>query len=736
MDRTVARIYVDDEGVTTPLPDNTDYLARNGIIRTGSPAAERLGETFRAKLEAGERIYLLGFLATSHNSGIALVEATSRHGIEVIVNLEEERFSQIKHFAGYPAGAVQELKRLMNRLGLRPDDILAVCYGFDVIHEEQSARRMRMNCGDIVENTYFRFITEGVLPTIEFGPDEFDCVRKSTFSHSPALAAVFRRLVNDLDLAARTACVQMLHHESHAFLAYGASPFAGGEYGDKPTMIACIDGAGDLSSVSLFEARNDSVVLIKRNARVDSLGIFYMLCSSLLGGWAPLRAESRYMGATAWGNGDRLTNPFYKRLRQFFHFGAAGELHVNAAMAADEFRRLEEVVGPFVGIDDIWNPDAVINVDDIRHSPITRERVDAASAVQMVFEDGLVHIVSDLIDRTRADQLVLCGGTALNCVANMRLIEAFDESYYLRYLGQRTRLKLWVPPIPSDQGVVAGAAYQFAMLNGAKARGEFATPFLCGLPPTLGEIESALREAEFVECETLGNINDAATIGALADWMAYLVAGDGVIGVYDGAAETGPRALGHRSLLSNPCNPDTLELLNSRVKYRERIRPLAPMVTLSEAQNLFDLSPGAAAAGYDAYNYMVLTVRAKDVARTRIPAVVHHDGTSRIQIVRASGNALMFRYLKALKPRIGVEVSVNTSMNVGSPIVQTPQQALEVLRRAQGIDCIFMIGDEGVAYMVWSPSGRGRDIRELQRLYHRERQVHPGSRAETMMRSG
>lgn len=724
MDETVARIYVNDGSLAAPLlPDNTEYLARNGIIRAGSPDAVKLSEAFRSRLAAGERIYLLGFLATSHNSGIALVEATSKDGIEVIANLEEERFSQVKHFAGYPAGAVGEMKRLMSRLGLKPDDIFAVCYGFDVVHEEQSGRRMRMNCREVVENTLFRFITEGVIPTVEFGPDEFDRVKESSFSHSPALVAVFRRLADELDLPATTVCIQMLHHESHAFLAYGVSPFAGGEYRDRTTMIACIDGAGDLSSFSLFEARNNSVTLIKRNARVDSLGIFYMLCSSLLGGWAPLSAEGRYMGATAWGNGNRLTNPFYKRLRQFFHFGAAGELHVNAVMAADEFRKLEEIVGPFVDIDDIWNPDAVINVDDIRHSPITRERVDAASAVQMVFEDGLFHIVSDLIDRTQADQLVLCGGSALNCVANMRLIETFDESYYLRYLGQHKRLKLWVPPIPSDQGVVAGAAYQFAMLSGAQARGELPTPFLCGIPPTLDDIESALREADFVECVKLGNINNTAVIGELTDWMAYLVAGNGVIGIYDGAAETGPRALGHRSILSNPCNPDTLELLNSRVKYRERIRPLAPMVTLSEAHNLFDLSPGAAAANYDAYNYMVLTVGAKDVARTNIPAVVHHDGTSRIQIVRESDNPLIFRYLKALKSRIGVEVSVNTSLNVGSPIVQTPRQALEVLRRAQGIDCMFLISEEGGAYMVWSTSGRGRDIRELQRLYHREKQA-------------
>ena len=96
-----------------------------------------------------------------------------------------------------------------------------------------------------------------------------------------------------------------------------------------------------------------------------------------------------------------------------------------------------------------------------------------------------------------------------------------------------------------------------------------------------------------------------------ADFMAFMTAQDAIFALYQGAAETGPRALGHRSILANPCNPQTRENLNARVKYREAIRPLAPMLTLAAAQEFFDLSEGASDADYNAYNYMVLTAHAK-----------------------------------------------------------------------------------------------------------------------------
>jgi carbamoyltransferase len=183
--------------------------------------------------------------------------------------------------------------------------------------------------------------------------------------------------------------------------------------------------------------------------------------------------------------------------------------------------------------------------------------------------------------------------------------------------------------------------------------------------------------------------------------MAFMVAEGGIIALYQGPAETGPRALGHRSILANPCDVGTRERLNERVKYREAIRPLAPMATLEAALEYFDLLEGASDADYNAYNYMVLTAQAKPHARDKIPAVVHADGTGRVQIVREADDPLTHAYLKALGRRIGVEISVNTSFNVAGPIAQTPMQAVDTLRKSKGLDVVLMVGDNGTVFAAW-----------------------------------
>lgn len=702
MERVFGSYYENQPQAELPLPDNTALLGEHGIVSEGSAAAQEKAREFAQRLAGGESLLLIG-LNIGHNAGIALLQASRADGIVVCANFEEERFSAVKHFAGYPQHSVAALLALLGKLGRTAEELCCVAYAWESVQEEQYGLQMNMFRQKIIRNRFYAHVSSAATPQL----DQIKIAstkRKNLFSHSPTLIEVIKRLNADLGRRQPLLCIQTNHHDSHAYYAYGASPFCGTANGGKVTMISCIDGGGDTCATSLYRATGTQVELLRRGARENSLGVFYMLCASFLGGWAPLSSEGRYMGAAAWGNGDRMTNPYYMRLRQFFYFGAHGEVLVNTAMTSEEYRLLQEIVGPFLDIEDLWNPDAVLNVDDIRHARVTQERVDKAAAVQMVFEDALFHVIAELIRATHSDQLVLCGGTALNCVANMRLLQHFDRNYYRRYLDRDTQLHIWVPPIPSDQGVVPGAPFKFAMLAGARPQ-RMQTPFLCGPAASSEEIGSALQAAEHLLVDSLGNVGNEATRRNLADWMAYLVSRNAVIGIFQGAAETGPRALGHRSLLSNPCSADTLALLNDRVKLRERVRPLAPMVTLESAARWFDLSAGASDGDYDAYSYMVLTVPATAEGRKAVPAVVHHDGTSRIQIVRRENNALMYEYLQALGRYIGVEVSVNTSLNVGSPIVQTPAQALQIFKRARGLDGIFFVSDAGEMYMVWARQG-------------------------------
>jgi carbamoyltransferase len=302
---------------------------------------------------------------------------------------------------------------------------------------------------------------------------------------------------------------------------------------------------------------------------------------------------------------------------------------------------------------------------------------------------------------------VLTGGVALNAIGNMRLLEHFDEAWFAGAQQRKARLHLWVPPTPGDAGVTIGAAWLFAHLAGAPRGAPMTHAFYCGGPPSRDDIAAALN-ADDIASQRIGDIATSAGRDAIADLMAFVVAQGGVIALYQGAAETGPRALGHRSILANPCDPHARERLNERVKYREAIRPLAPMATLEAAQEYFDLLEGASDGDYNAYNYMVLTAQSKPHARDKIPAVIHADGTGRVQIVRAEDDPLTYAYLKALGRHIGVEISVNTSFNVAGPIAQTPRQAIDTLRRSKGLDVVLLVASDGSVSAAWHGGERDR----------------------------
>lgn len=689
-------------------------------------AKERIA-SLRDKLERGETTYLIGIGPGGHNAGVSLVEVSRDGGVRILGNHEEERFRAIKHYMKYPSVAVRILAQQMKKLGIDPGDIHAAVASWD--YPQWTAQAARM-VGDELPGSV-KLLSKRASPAMN-STSVFEAFK------SP------RRLGKTLLGKGRLPVINLRHHDNHAYFSYGVSPFASDE-SDEPVMILVVDGAGDDGAISHYVARNGRIELLYKNNNFwDSLGMMYGVLSSTQGGWPLMHSEGRYMGAAAWGNSNRHTNPYYSKLRDIFHFGNEGRVYLNRSLArwqrggcVDPYtKRLSEIFGKPIPLAKMWNPDAVLNVEDVKHADITRDRVDKAAAVQLVFEDALFHIVHHLIRKTQSTKLVLTGGTALNCVANMRLLEQFDTAWYERYLGkENARLHLWVPPTPNDEGVGVGAAYHFACLAGAKPGTAMEHAFYCGLPPTRSEIEQAFSEVDEVAFEPLGNVNDDDERERIADLLAYIIAADGVAGIFQGVAETGPRALGHRSILANPANPKSLDTLNSLVKFRERIRPLAPMATLAAAQRFFHLSPGASDDEYNAYNYMVLTAQAKPEAFDAIPAVIHHDGTGRVQIVREHVDPFCFAYLRAMGRRIGAEVSVNTSLNVGAPIAQTPRHALETLKKSKGMDGLFLISEEGDAWVAWHdveapPKDGGRRLRGWMEEWEREHGAVSDARSE------
>ncbi len=666
-----------------------------GFHQLGSEFADDRLARVREKLRRGETVFLAGLgLAGTHNSGVALVEVTQANGPRLIVNNEEERFSGTKHTTEYPRQSIDAMVAALGAAGRDVVDIDAWLTSWDYLSLAGTMGRSLVE--ELPESLNLLRFTDA---------SAFDRRRLEQMMRSPKILARQLRLPEPVQL------ICMPHHGNHAWFSFAASPFADD---GEPVAVAVLDGTGDIGSISLYVVENGEMRQIYCNGSMfNSLGMFYSVISSTQGGWTWLSSEGRYMGAAAWGDMARASNPYYARLKDVLHLGGGGEVRLNRAMAnwycepdVHPYKPpLIDILGEPLKPDQLWNPDAVLRVEDIQHRPDTQDRLDKAAATQLVFEDAIVHVVDHLLRSTGASRLVLTGGVALNAIGNMRLLEHFDQAWFAKVQQRDARLHLWVPPVPGDPGVTIGAAWMFAHLAGAPRGAPMTHAFYCGLPPSQADIAAALK-ADDVASQPIGDISTPDGRDAVADLMAFIVAQSGVIALYQGAAETGPRALGHRSILANPCDPRAREQLNERVKYREAIRPLAPMATLEAAQLYFDLLPGAADADYNAYNYMVLTAQSKPHARDKIPAVIHADGTGRIQIVRAGDDPLTYAYLKALGRHIGVEMSVNTSFNVAGPIAQTPGQAIDTLRRSKGLDVVLLVADDGVVHAAWHGGAR------------------------------
>jgi carbamoyltransferase len=269
-----------------------------------------------------------------------------------------------------------------------------------------------------------------------------------------------------------------------------------------------------------------------------------------------------------------------------------------------------------------------------------------ACTVQRRLEEVLLDLAAWLHERTGDRDLVMAGGVALNCVANSRI---WRDGPFER---------IWVQPAAGDAGTALGAALQVA-----HELGDAPAPL-----PTAALGRGWDDTALAARLETAGVTFERPA--DVADAAAEALADNQVVAWFQGRSEFGPRALGHRSLLADPRRHDNLEKLND-IKGREQFRPVAPMVLAERAAEIFDGGPIPSP-------FMLFTHRVRDGWAERIPAVVHVDGTARIQTVDRVQEPLMARCLERFEERTGVPVVVNTSLNTaGRPMVDDPRDALE-----------------------------------------------------------
>jgi carbamoyltransferase len=381
------------------------------------------------------------------------------------------------------------------------------------------------------------------------------------------------------------------------------------------TTVMVLDGRGERSSYLAGQAEGGRFQMLAAQRLPHSLGLLYEEATAHLGF---LRSSDEYkvMALASYGE-----PRFLPRLRQ-------------AVQPTDDggFR-----VEPLV-----WDELVPRRAPG---TPWTAAHADLAASVQRRLEEMLLALARWLHDRTRDRTCVLAGGVALNCVANARLAAEgpFED--------------VWVQPAAGDAGTALGAALHLARVHGDRVE-----------PMRSAALGRGWDDAALARWLTDARV-EYERPPDLADAVAKVLAADGVVAWFQGRSEYGPRALGHRSLLAHPGHAANVERLNA-VKGREEFRPVAPMVLAEAAGDLFD--------GQLPSPFMLFTHRVRPEWRDRIPAVVHVDGTARVQTVQRDEEPLVARLLDAFARRTGLPALVNTSLNTaGRPMVDDPRDALE-----------------------------------------------------------
>lgn len=441
-------------------------------------------------------------------------------------------------------------------------------------------------------------------------------------------AAYFSQQVVHLQDGSRLNIYYILHHLAHA-----ASFFVSGF--DEAAILTA-DAFGEKDCTQFTKGTGNELVPMWSQEFPHSLGSFYSAFTSYLG-FQHQSDEWKLMGASAHGSPDR----FYDKVRSLVHLKDDGGFELDLSCFNHfQFHR--------PGLFTQKMTDVLGTTANEPEEPPNQEHFDLAASVQSVFEEIYLYLLGKLHERTGLKKLVVAGGSALNSVANGKILAEtpFEE--------------LFVPPVPDDSGCSLGAAYYVYHQIMGKPRTYVMTQNYLGPSYSDAEIQRELDKYNI----TYEVVEDPTKIAA------SLIMSGRIIGWFQGRLEFGDRALGNRSILADPRDPSMKDKVNATVKFREDFRPFAPAILFNHLDEFF------ADAVETPFMEKVFPVRPEK--RKVIPAVTHVDGSGRLQTVRREQNPLFHELISEFYRMTGVPVVLNTSFNVkGEAIVCSPQDALK-----------------------------------------------------------
>jgi carbamoyltransferase len=586
---------------------------------------------------------ILGISAHFHDSAAALVVDG-----QIVAAAQKERFTRVKHDAGFPMRAIDYC---LSAAGLAPQDLDYVAF---------------------YEKPLVKF--ERILETfLAVAPRGFGSFREAVPVWLKEKLHLRSRLTRELARSRDRQVVFLDHHESHAASAFFPSPF-------DEAAILTLDGVGEWSTTTLGSGRGNQIHLTHHLAFPHSLGLLYSAFTAYCG-FAVNDGEYKLMGLAPYGQPvyaeairmhliDLKPDGSFRLNMDYFRFGNQRSM---------TSRRFERLFGS-----PSRPPESVL---EQRHA-------DLAASVQAVMTEAVLRIAAELARRTKPRNLVMAGGVALNCVANSQLLKSglFE--------------RIWIQPAAGDAGGALGSAlfvwHQLLDQPRLVSPDDAQQGSLLGPQFSPNEIRAFL-DSQGARYQRFSDPQELMTI------TAHALDDGKVVGWFRGRMEFGPRALGARSILADPRRPEMQTLLNQKIKFREGFRPFAPAVLAEHASRWFDLPRGhespymlltapvteqqrtpISPADQEIMNSHPDFCRRAAVVRSTIPAVTHVDQSARVQTVNAGRNPDFHALLTAFHQLTGCPVLANTSFNIrGEPIACTPADAYRCFI-VTGLDLLVM----------------------------------------------
>jgi carbamoyltransferase len=578
-------------------------------------------------------VYILGISCYYHDAAAVLL-----HDGQLVAAAEEERFSRKKHDYDFPKNAIQFC---LESAGITRKDL-----DYVVFFEKP-----------------FRKLDRILATVLQTYPQSWRVFRESMISWVLDKLWVASTLQSEIGVP-KDRVLFSEHHLSHAASAFLCSPF-------DEAAILTVDGVGEWVTATYGVGRGNSIRLLKQLNFPHSLGLLYSAFTAFLG-FEVNEGEYKVMGMAPYGQ-PRYVDKVWKLIQQH----ADGSFALNMDYFSFHHSTDQTYNRKFVGLFGDPRPTKLQFFTEATGFPkyfgeppgnyrelckLNQHYADIAASIQRVTEEVLLGMARHLHQETGMKRLCLAGGVGLNSVANTRILKEtpFEE--------------VFVQPAAGDGGGALGAAlWAYNTLLG-KPRTFRMDHAYWGQSFSDGEVAAFLR-ANNIPHRLIEKDDE------LYDRVVDRLTSGKVIGWYQGRFEWGPRALGSRSIIADPRNPEMKDIVNAKIKFREPYRPFAPSVLAEYAETYFEL-PNAT-SHYPA-RYMLYVTPVKESQQKNLPAITHVDGTGRLQTVFKNHSPRYYSLIERFGQATGVPVILNTSFNLrGEPIVTTPANAFSTFSKSE-----------------------------------------------------